>query len=108
MNTKQVYAKIGGVPTIDGIPVYPIFGATAPVGRPRHLVQWRRHRPRNLLLSSLGDGFDLTTLWSEFQDLLDEWNTHRTSLALLLRFPVTEPGSAVPQGISGVQMELAT
>jgi hypothetical protein len=98
----------GPVPTIDGVPVWPIFGATAPMGRHGILSSGDVIGPRNLLLSSLADGFDLSTLWTEFQDLLDEWNTHRTSLPSLLRFPVTEPGSAVPQGISGVQMELAT
>jgi hypothetical protein len=28
MNTIPVLSKIGGVPTIEGVPVYPIFGAT--------------------------------------------------------------------------------
>ena len=59
-------------------------------------------------MSSLGDGFDLTTLWREFDAILEHWNAHRTNLASLLKFPVTEPGSAVPQGIQSVQLELAT
>ena len=63
---------------------------------------------RNLLVSSLGDGFDLTSLWREFDAILDHWNHHRTNLAALLRFPVTEPGSAVPQGVQSVQLELAS
>jgi hypothetical protein len=33
MNTIPVLSKIGGVPTIDGVPVYPIFGATTLIVR---------------------------------------------------------------------------
>ena len=108
MNTKQtpVLSQIGGVPTINGIPVFPIYGATS--GPHGILSSGDTISARNLLVSSLGDGFDLSTLWQEFDAILQHWNTHRTNLASLLRFPVTEPGSAVPQGIQSVQLEKAT
>jgi hypothetical protein len=107
MNTNQtpVYSEIGGVPYIDGIPVYPIYGSAGPHGI---LSSGDTISARNLLASSLGDGFDLTTLWEEFNTILDHWNQHRTNLASLLKFPVYEPGSAIPQGVQGVQLELAT
>ena len=39
---------------------------------------------------------------------MSHWNTHRTNLASLLRYPVTVPGAAIPQGIQSVQLEKAT
>jgi hypothetical protein len=102
-----VYTEIGGVPHIGGVPVFPIYGATSP-GRMGILSSGDTISARNLLLTSLGDGFDLTTLWEEFESILDHCNLHRTGLASLIRYPVTEPGSAIPQGIQGVKLEVAT
>ena len=61
-----------------------------------------------VLVSKTADGVDLGSLWDEFTDLLDVYNNHTTKLCDLLRFPVTIPGSAVPQGISSPDFELST
>ena len=98
--------RTDGTLYLDGIAVYEIFGVTS--GPHGILSAGDLIGPRNLLATSLGDGFDLTSLWREFDEILQHWNSHRSNLASPLRFPVTEPGSAVPQGIQSVQLEKAT
>ena len=39
---------------------------------------------------------------------MEHWNQHRSNLASLLKFPVTVPGTAIPQGVQSVQLELAS
>ena len=94
------------IAVLNGIPVYPIYGSTS--GPHGILSSGDVIGPKNLLVSSLGDGFDLTTLWREFDSILEHWNEHRTNLASLLKFPVTVPGAAIPQGVQSVQLELAS
>jgi len=88
MNTQtQILSDIGRIPTVDGVPVFPIYGAQ-PMGT---LSSGDVITARNLLVSSLGDGFDLTTLWEEFESILDQWNNHRTGLASLIRWAMWRP-----------------
>ena len=109
MNTPtQTPPRLGqtdsGVATLDGVPVYAIYGATARYG----IHAAGDVLDSNVLVTQTGDGIDLTELWTEFQELLTAYNTETTSLCDLLRFPVTVPGSAVLQGYETPQFEMAT
>ena len=106
MNTSTLDLS-GRVPTIDGVPVWPIFGATSPAARYGTM--------------STGDILD-SKCWSPRPRTALTWGacgtsspscwtcttTTPTKLCDLLRFPVTIPGSAVPQGISSTEFEVAT
>ena len=97
----------GPVPTIDGVPVWPIFGATSPAAR-YGTMSTGDILDSQVLVSKTVDGIDLGSLWDEFSKLLDIYNNHTTKLCDLLRFPVTIPGSAVLQGISSPDFEVST
>jgi hypothetical protein len=106
MNTKQVYAKIGGLPTINGIPVYPIFGATASGRMGIHSAA--DVISANTLVSQLADGLSLDELWEEFETVLSFWNSERLAVSDLLSFKTTLAGEAVPPSISIGSFERAT
>ncbi len=88
------------------MPVWPIFAATSPAAR-YGILSTGDIIDSQVLVSKTADGVDLGSLWDEFIELLDEYNNHTTKLCDLLRFPITIPGSAVPQGISSLNFELA-
>jgi hypothetical protein len=85
----------GPIPLIDGVPVYPIYGATAPVGR------MGIHAAGDIisaqtLVSQTADGVSLDALWEELDDLLEIWNKERSGIADLLSFKTVVPGEAIP------------
>ena len=86
MTTTQtpVLSQIGGVPTINGIAVYQIFGATGPHGI---LSAGDLIGPRNLLAPLSAMASTSRALWREFDAILPHWNTHRSNLASLLKLP---------------------
>ena len=66
MNTLDLS---GPVPLVDGVPVYPTYGATAPGGR------MGTHTSADVisaqtLVSQLADRLSLDELWSEFEEIL--------------------------------------
>ncbi|MDT5259074.1 MAG: hypothetical protein QOD10_4154, partial [Mycobacterium sp.] len=54
----------------------------------------------DVLVDRTADGVDLNHVWDEFRDLLQLWNTERTSLTDLLMFKTTATGEAVPQNVA--------
>jgi hypothetical protein len=60
-----------GIVTIDGVPVYPIFGGTAPS------AGYGINQRADVLVNQTADGVDLNHLWDEFADLLSVWNTEK-------------------------------
>ena|SRR5947209_8296941 len=74
--------------SIDGVPVGPIFGGTAPT------PQYGINVKGDVLVNQTADGIDLNALWDEFHDLSDVWNQERTSLTDLLVFDTTVSTSA--------------
>jgi hypothetical protein len=102
MNTIPVLSKIGGVPTIDGVPVYPIFGATTAIHSAADVVS------AQTLVSQLADGLGLDELWEEFETILNFWNSERTSITDLLSFRTTLAGEAVVQSVDSGPFERAT
>jgi hypothetical protein len=87
--------------TIDGVPVAPIFGGTAP----QYGVNVRGDALR---VAALRDGTDLDAVWDLFRDLLDVWNKERSSITDLLTFKTTLSAEAVPQTVSIGSFETAT
>lgn len=59
------------------------------------------------LVTQTADGFDLNTLWGEFQQAVALINAERQAIIDFLTFPVTEQIERVPQ-ISGAQFERAS
>lgn len=47
------------------------------------------------------DGVDLSSLWVEVNQALDEWNAHRAALTALLSYPTVNVADAVPQVSDG-------
>lgn len=45
------------------------------------------------------DGRDISELWTEYQQTLEIFNSHRTAIINLLTYPVTKPIEDVPQGV---------
>jgi hypothetical protein len=62
----------------------------------------------DVLVDRTADGVDLNHVWDEFRDLLQLWNTERTSLTDLLMFKTTATGEAVPQNVAVPSFEEAT
>lgn len=59
------------------------------------------------LVTQTSDGFDLNTLWDEFQDSVRIANAERTKIIQFLTFPVTNPVERVPQ-VSTARFEKAS
>jgi hypothetical protein len=104
---RPVLDLSGEFPLIDGIPVYPIYGATAPVGR-MGIHAAADIVSANTLVSQLADGLSLDELWEEFSEILSFWNTERLAISDLLSFRTTLAGEAVPQSVSIGSFEQAT
>lgn len=61
------------------------------------------------LLTQTADGRDLNELWSDYQQVLAQWNTDRNRLINFLSFPVTEAVEDVPViGATGADFEEAS
>ena len=84
MTTTRILSEIGGVPLVDGIPVYPIFGATAPGRMGIHAAG--DVISANTLVSQLADGLSLDELGDEFSEILSYRNTERLAVSDLLSF----------------------
>ena len=100
MTTTPVLSHIGGFPAINGIPVYPIFGATAPTYGISH--------SGDVLVSRLRDGVDLNVVWDEIVEALAEFNKRRLSIVSLLSYPTTNAADAVAQNLTVPSFEIAT
>lgn len=59
------------------------------------------------VVSQTRDGFDLNTLWAEFQATLEIFNERRNTLVSMLTFDVTDPIERVPQ-VGSVDFEDAS
>lgn len=59
------------------------------------------------VITQTRDGFDLNSLWAEFQATLEIFNQRRSALVDLLTFPVTDPIERVPQ-VGSVDFEDAS
>ena len=90
------------IAVIDGVPVGPLFGGT----QPTH--QYGINVAGDVLVNQLADGSDLNAIYTEYANLLNVWNTQRTSLTDLLKFDVTLSGEAVPQDMETGSFEEAT
>lgn len=59
------------------------------------------------IVTRTADGFDLNSVWAEFQTTMALQNAERQKMVSLLTFPVTSPTERVPQ-ISGADFEKAS
>lgn len=75
---------------INGIPVGPIFGGTAPVRQEGILTQGD-------LVTVTADGIDLNALWNSFAESIGIYNEAMDDLIALLTYPVTVPVEPVVQ-----------
>lgn len=60
------------------------------------------------VITTTVDGFDLNTLWREFQETINLRNADRNRLVNFLTYPVTEPVVQVPQFGGGAEFEVAS
>jgi hypothetical protein len=82
--------KETGMLTLDGIPVGPLFGGTAPVRQEGILTQGD-------LVTVTADGIDLNALWNSFAESIAIYNEVMDDLIALLTYPVTVPVEPVVQ-----------
>jgi hypothetical protein len=75
-----------------------ILGATTPGGY---------HTQADAVITQTRDGFDINTLWAEFQATLAIYNERRNTLISMLTFDVTDPIERVPQ-VGSVDFEDAS
>lgn len=94
---KLAYQEIAGLPVVDGIPVFPIFGSDQQGG----------YHTAGDLVTQTNDNIDLNALWSVYQDSMSIYNDAMDRLAGLFTFPVTNPIETVPQ-VGEAQFEEAT
>ena len=96
----KAYQEIAGVPLIDGVPVFPIFGSDVTSG------QGGYHTAGDLVTVT-NDGIDLNALWGIYQDSMGIYNEAMDRISALFTFPVTNPIETVPQ-VGEAQFELAS
>lgn len=84
------YQEFTGMPMIDGVPVFPIFGGTQP-------VQQGGYASSGDLVTHTADGVDLNDLWDIAQIGLQIYVEQQQALIDLLTFPVETPVEVVPQ-----------
>lgn len=65
------------------------------------------HTQADAVITQTRDGFDINTLWAEFQATLEIFNQRRSALVELLTFDVTDPIERVPQ-VGSVDFEDAS
>lgn len=87
---KLAYQEIAGLPMIDGIPVFPIFGGTAP-------VRQEGYASSGDLVTHTADGVDLNDVWDDAAEALAMYNEQQQTLLDLFVFPVEQPIEVVPQ-----------
>lgn len=92
------YQEFAGLPTIDGVPVFPIFGSAE--------TQGGFHTAGDLVTQT-NDGMDLNALWGVYQDSMQIYNEAMDRLSALFTFPVVNPIETVPQ-VGEASFELAT
>jgi len=90
MTTATLATDPADFPTVNGVPVWPVFGGTQ-----NGIVS-----SGDALVNQLADGTDLNDIWDLFSAAMEIWNRQRTTIASLLSFPTTSTGEAVPQSIS--------
>ena len=93
----KAYLEIAGVPFIDGIPAFPVFGSEGEGG----------YHTAGDLVTVTNDGIDLNALWGIYQDSMAIYNEAMDRLSALFTFPVTNPIETVPQ-VGEAQFELAS
>lgn len=81
-----------GMLTINGVPVGPIFGGTAPVRQEGMLTSGD-------LVTVTADGIDLNALWGAFNESTMIYNEAMDDLIALLTYPVTTPIEPVVQSV---------
>ncbi len=94
---KLAYQEFAGLPVIDGIPVYPIFGSEQQGG----------YHTAGDLVTVTNDGIDLNALWGIYQESMSMYNEAMDRLSALFTFPVVNPIETVPQ-VGEAQFEEAT
>lgn len=62
----------------------------------------------DVLINQLADGTDLSVLWDELNDVLAEYNRHRSAIANLLSFKTTDVAQAISQQVNPEKFEEAT
>lgn len=98
MPNMLAYQEFAGLPTIDGVPVFPIFGSAE--------TQGGFHTAGDLVTQT-NDGMDLNALWGVYQDSMQIYNEAMDRLSALFTFPVVNPIETVPQ-VGEASFELAT
>ena len=94
---KLAYQEFAGLPVIDGIPVFSIFGSESEGG----------YHTAGDLVTVTADNIDLNALWSVYQDSMQIYNEAMDKLSALFTFPVNNPIETVPQ-VGEAQFEEAT
>lgn len=79
----------------------PIFGSERPVRR-------GISSQGDVLVNQTVDGIDLSEIWDEWADVLELWNSERTTIASLLSYYTTRKGEAVPQTLGHMKFEQAS
>lgn len=92
------YQEFAGLPTIDGVLVFPIFGSAENQGG---------FHTAGDLVTQTNDGMDLNALWGVYQDSMQIYNESMDRLSALFTFPVVNPIETVPQ-VGEASFELAT
>lgn len=87
---KLAYQEITGLPLVDGVPVFPIFGSDPTT------MQGGYHTAGDIVTTT-NDNIDLNALWGVYQDSLEVYNSAMDRLSALFTFPVTNPIETVPQ-----------
>ncbi len=98
MPNMLAYQEFAGLPTIDGVPVFPIFGSAENQGG---------FHTAGDLVTQTNDGMDLNALWGVYQDSMQIYNESMDRLSALFTFPVVNPIETVPQ-VGEASFELAT
>lgn len=101
MTTATLSADPSGMPTLNGVPIFPVFGGTQP-------SQYGIVSGGDALVNQLADGTNLNDIWADFGAAMEIWNGHRRTIASLLSFQTTAAGEAVPQSMSVPSFEETT
>lgn len=96
----KAYQETAGMPTLDGIPVFPVFGGTQPVFQ-------QGYASSGDLVTHTADGVDLNDLWDIASAGVEISNANQQALIDLLTFPVETPIEVVPQ-VGEISPEEAT
>lgn len=98
----RTHETVTDFPTVNGVPVWPVFGGTTGGGQYGIVPQ------ADALVTHTADGVDINSIWDTFRDAVSILNTERSQIADLISFRTYDAATAIAQNFTPPNFTQAT